>query len=151
MYRYETDKEALEKINVGDEFISSSRTISESDVMLFGGLTGDLNELHVSSAFAEKSKYGQRIAHGMLTISMANGLFYRFELFRTSVFLGIENLKLLKPVFIGDTLTLKMTIAEKRLTKDGKRYVLGMKYNLVNQHGDLVLDAMFRRMVTDEE
>ena len=139
-YRYED-------LEVGSVFISPSRTITESDIVQFAGLTGDLNELHTSATFAAKTSFGQRIAHGMLILSIANGLYMRSGVFKTSVFLGIENWKSSKPVFIGDTLTLRLTIADKRLTKDGKRAIIGMQYDLLNQSDEVVASGLFRRMI----
>lgn len=134
-------------VEVGSQYLSPTRTIAECDLMQFAGLTGDFNELHTSSTFAEKSRFGQRIAHGMLILSIANGLYMRSGIFSSSVFLGIENWKSSKPVFIGDTLQLRLTIADKRLTKDEKRGIIGMQYEVLNQQGDIVAEGLFRRMV----
>lgn len=136
-----------EDLEVGSVFISPGRTITESDIIQFAGLTGDLNELHTSATFAQKTNFGQRIAHGMLILSMANGLYMRSGVFRTSVFLGIENWKSTKPVFIGDTITLRLTIADKRLTKSGDRAIIGMQYDVLNQEGETVASGLFRRMI----
>ncbi len=132
---------------VGESFLSPSRTIAECDLMQFAGLTGDFNELHTSAAFAAKTAFGQRIAHGMLVLSIANGLYMRTGIFKTSVFLGIENWKSTKPVLIGDTITLKITIADKRLTKDGRRAIIGMQYEVFNQNDEVVATGLFRRMI----
>jgi len=132
---------------VGDEFESPSRTISESDLFQFAGLTGDFNELHTSAVFAGKTQFGQRIAHGMLILSMANGLYVRLGLFKTSVFLGIENWKSTKPVLIGDTIRLLLKITDKRLTKNVKHGIVGMEYNVLNQKDEVVATGKFNRML----
>ena len=143
-YRYD-------EIEIGKLYTSPSRTISESDVMLFAGLTGDLNELHTSEAYAAQTSFGTRIAHGMLTLAIANGLYTRCDFFvRTSVFLGIDSWKAVKPVFIGDTIHLDLSIADKRLTKDGRRAILGMRYEVKNQKDELVAEGLFRRMIDVE-
>jgi len=136
-----------EDIRQGEVFPSPSRTISESDVFLFAGLTGDLNELHTSKTFAEKTDFGSRIAHGMLVLSIANGLYMRSGIFPTSVFLQLENWKAVKPVYIGDTIRLRTTISDKRRTKDGKRAIIGMQYEVVNQKEEVVAEGVFRRMI----
>ena len=119
--------------------------------MLFAGLTGDLNELHTSEAYAAQTNFGTRIAHGMLTLSIANGLYTRCDLFiSSSVFLGIDSWKAVKPVFIGDTIHLDISIADKRLTKDGRRAILGMRYEVKNQRNELVAEGLFRRMIDVE-
>ena len=93
-----------EDVDTGDEFLSPSRTVGESDVFQFAGITGDFNELHTSEAFAESTPYGTRIVHGMLTLAIANGLYVRIGIFKNSVFLGIDRWRFLKPVKIGDTI-----------------------------------------------
>lgn len=134
-------------IEPGDEFISPTRTIGESDIFQFAGLTGDFNELHTSETFAEASPYGTRIVHGMLTLAIANGLYVRIGAFKSSVFLGIDSWKFTKPVRIGDTIRLRLTIADKRLTKDGKRGIVGMRYEVFNQKDEIVSEGVLRRMI----
>lgn len=135
-----------EDVDVGDEFISPSRTIGESDVFQFAGITGDFNELHTSEMFAESSSYGTRIVHGMLTLSIANGLYVRIGIFKNSVFLGIDHWKFLKPVKIGDTIRLRLLIEDKRETKEGKRGIIGMRYEVLNQRDESVAEGLLRRM-----
>lgn len=137
----------FDDVEVGEEFYSPSRTITESDVVQFAGLTGDFNELHTSETFAKGTPYGKRIVHGMLTLSMANGLYVRIGAFANSVFLGIDSWRFLKPVMLEDTIRLRLTIADKRATKDGKRGIIGMKYEVLNQDGEVVADGVLRRMV----
>lgn len=136
-----------ESVNIGDVFHSPTRTITESDVLQFAGLTGDFNELHTSRTYAEKTKFGQPIAHGMLPLAMANGLYMRTNIFPSTIFLGIDRLKFHTPVFFGDTSRLKMTIDDKRLTSDGKKYIFAMKYEVYNQNDELLLDGIFNRML----
>ena len=137
----------FQNLKVGDEFLSPTRTIAEYDLYLFAGLTGDFNELHTSASFAQQTRFQGRIAHGMLILSIANGLFVRSGLFANSVFLGIENWKFTERVRIGDTIQLKITIADKRRTKDGKRGIIGMQYEVLNQDRKVVAEGLFRRMV----
>lgn len=136
-----------EDVKAGDVFYSPTRTITESDVLQFAGLTGDFNELHTSRTFAEKTKFGHPIAHGMLTLSMANGLYMRSNIFPSTIFLGIENLKFHAPVFLGDTIQLKLTIENRHLTSDGKKCIYSMKYDVFNQSEALVLEGLFTRML----
>lgn len=136
-----------EDVDVGDEFMSPSRTVSESDVFQFAGLTGDYNELHTSEVFAETTSYGTRIVHGMLTLAIANGLYVRIGIFKNSIFLGIDKWKFLKPVKIGDTIRLRLLIEDKRETKEGKRGIIGMKYEVLNQKDEAVAEGILHRMV----
>lgn len=137
----------FDELEVGMQFVSPGRTIAEYDLMIFAGLTGDYNELHTSELFAKGTQFGQRIAHGMLILSIANGLYTRCKIVRTSVFLGIENWKATAPVKIGDTIKLNITINDKRITKDGRRGIVKMKYDVINQNEVIVGTGIFNRML----
>ena len=138
----------FDDLDVGDEFVSATHTVSETDITQFAGLTGDFNELPTSRVFAATTRFGERIAHGLLILSLANGLYVRLNLFETSVFLGIDEWKSTKPVFIGDTIHLRLTISEKRLSRDGGRGIFGMKYEVLNQNDELVAVGLFHRMLS---
>ena len=135
------------EVNVGDVFVSPSRTVSESDIMTFAGMTGDNNEIHTSAAVAAKGRFGKRIAHGMLTMGIANGLYVRMGLFENSVLLEIQNWKVPKPVFLGDSIYLKLTIEGKRETKKPEWGICDMKYEVFNQDDEYVAGGMIIRMV----
>ena len=83
----------------------------------------------------------------MLTLAMANGLYMRTNIFPSTVFLGIDQLKFHNPVFFGDTIRLKLTIDNKRLTSDGKKCIFTMRYEVFNQNDALLLDGIFNRML----
>ena len=106
-----------EDLHVGLEFESPTRTITESDVMTFAGLTGDYSELHTSAAFAEQTQYGQRVAHGLLGLSIAHGLMWpRTNAMRdiAIALLGISDWRFRGPVFLGDTIHVRYRVAEMR-------------------------------------
>jgi acyl dehydratase len=102
---------------VGMKFRSPGRTITDADVVGFSGLTGDYSELHTSDVYARSSQFGRRIAHGMLGLAYAHGLMWprTGELRETAVaFLGISEWKFVGPIFIGDTIFVKYSLAELR-------------------------------------
>ena len=112
-YRYED-------LHVGMSFRSPGRTIGESDLMAFAGLTGDYSELHTSDVYAENSQFGRRVAHGMLGLAYAHGLMWARtgELRETAIaFLGINEWKFLNPIFVGDTIFVNYEISELRESK----------------------------------
>ena len=115
---------------------TKSRTFTAADVDAFGHLSGDLNPLHMDQAFAAGTSFGRRLAHGLLTgaiISTAHT-----ELTGPGfVYVGQE-LKFLGPVFIGDTITVEVTVIEK---KEAKR-ILIMDTMVRNQKGDAVLSGL---------
>src|SRR3989442_14849917 len=107
-------------LHVGMSFRSPGRTITDADLVAFSGLTGDYSELHTSDVYAKSSQFGRRVAHGMLGLAYAHGLMWprTGELRETAIaFLGINDWKLVSPIFIGDTIFVNYRIAELRDSK----------------------------------
>lgn len=138
-------------VEIGDVFETVTRTITDTDIMQFAGLTGDFSEIHTSDTFAAETAYGGRIAHGMLTLSIANGLYTRLPYFPDTVFVEIKNWRFYKPVLIGDTIKLIITLLDKRVTRNSKRGLFTWQYNLYNQYFDLIADGELSRLVTTKE
>jgi len=104
----------FEEFSVGQKIASVGRTVTEGDIMTFAGLTGDYNQIHTDAAFAAGTQFGQRIAHGLLGLSIAVGLLMRTGVLEGTVlaFREIVEWKFVKPVFIGDTLRVEMEAKE---------------------------------------
>lgn len=104
----------FEEFSVGQKIASVGRTVTEGDIMSFAGLTGDYNQIHTDAAFAAGTQFGQRIAHGLLGLSIAVGLLMRTGVLEGTVlaFREIVEWKFVKPVFIGDTLRVEMEVKE---------------------------------------
>jgi|SRR5579885_2324705 3-hydroxybutyryl-CoA dehydratase len=113
---------------------SRSRTISEGDVMIFAGLSGDLNPLHLDATFAAQSIFGERIAHGMLIAALISALLGNDLPGQGSIYLG-QTLKFLAPVHLADTVTVS---AEVIALREEKRLVT-LRTDCVNQNGTLVV------------
>jgi 3-hydroxybutyryl-CoA dehydratase len=125
---------------VGDS-VRFSKTVGESDIYLFAGLTGDLSQNHVDDEFMSHSMYGKRIAHGALMVGFMSTASTRMieESLRkgidsTPVSLGYDGVRFLKPVYINDTITVVYTISE---VNDEKRRTLA-NVDVTNQRGELV-------------
>jgi 3-hydroxybutyryl-CoA dehydratase len=103
-------------IEVGDQFLSRKR-ITEDDVRLFADISGDHNPLHLDADFASKSLFKQRVAHGMLTASLISAALASMS--GTIILLNFS-LSFEKPVYIGDSLTAKVTV---RKVEGGKIYL----------------------------
>ncbi len=101
-----------DEIQIGDK-ASFSKTISESDVYQFAGITGDFNELHVNQVAAEKSLFKSRVVHGCLADSLVSTVLGMKYPGKGTIFLE-KSVSYLKPVYIGDTLTAELTVVEKR-------------------------------------
>ncbi len=106
----------FEEFTVGQSVTTTGRTISEDAIFSFAGLTGDYNQIHTDAAFASKTQFGQRIAHGLLGMSISVGLIMQTGLLEGTVlaFREIEDWRFVKPFFIGDTVHAVLTIAETK-------------------------------------
>ncbi len=139
----------FEDFEVGDTFVTPSRTLGLAEIATFAGLSGDYNPIHTDAVFAESSQFGQRIAHGVLSMSVLTGLVTRLGVFEASTIalLGIEEWRFKGPVFDGDTIHVKVLIEDKKLTSDGKRGVLRRRYQLVNQRDEVVQEGVMPLLV----
>lgn len=118
--------------------VTFSKTVSESDVYLFAGITGDLAPNHVNKAYMEKSKFGRLMAHGALIVgymSTASSMAIADtrDAPETPVSLGYDRLRFIKPVFLGDTITVHYEIAS--IDPERKRSISDIR--VVNQDGEL--------------
>lgn len=100
-----------DQIAVGDS-ASFEKTISESDVYLFAGIIGDFNPVHVNKRYAEATRFGRRVAHGMLTGSLFSTIFTNDIPGFGNIFIS-QNLNFIAPVFIGDTIKATVVVVEK--------------------------------------
>lgn len=126
---------------VGMIFDSPGRTVTETDVVMFSGISGDYNAIHTDSEYCKETLYGQRVAHGMLGLSIITGLMGRTGVFEGSAIalLGIDNWKFLKPIFIGDTIFVRFKITDKRESKSNSNTgIIHRFYELINQNGEVV-------------
>lgn len=128
---------------VGDK-VRFAKTVSESDVYLFAGITGDFSGNHVNEEFMRTSAYGRRIAHGALMVgymSTCSSLMIDRSLEKgidsTPVSLGYDRVRFVAPVFINDTITAVYTIVEV----DEERRRTRAKIEITNQHGKTVAAA----------
>jgi 3-hydroxybutyryl-CoA dehydratase len=126
---------AYDDIKVGDS-ASFSKTITESDIVSYAGITGDFNPLHVNAEFARESLFKERIAHGMLVGGFISAVLGTQLPGINTIYLGQE-LSFKLPVKIGDTVTAEATVTEKR---DEKR-IIKLKTTVTNQRGELVVDG----------
>jgi acyl dehydratase len=142
----------LDDLAPGQTFVSAGRTITESDVVAFAGLSGDFNPIHTDAEFAKGGAYGQRVVFGLLGLAIATGLLDRIGVFSGSAIamLGIDDWKFTAPIFIGDTVHLELTILAVRPSRSKPdRGVVERRFELRNQHGDVVqvgrIDVLVRR------
>lgn len=103
--------------DVGQRYVTAGRTITETDVVMFAAMTGDYNELHTNRETMENNEvFGERIAHGLLGLAVAHGLFSREGYLdgTTVAFLGLESWQFKAPIFLGDTIRVNVEVVEKK-------------------------------------
>ncbi|MFN2224638.1 MAG: MaoC/PaaZ C-terminal domain-containing protein [Candidatus Promineifilaceae bacterium] len=129
----------FEEIEVGKSVVTTGRTITEGDIVSFAGLSGDFNQLHVDAVYAEAGEFGQRVAHGLLVVSITTGLIVQTGLMEGTVHAFRElEWKFSRPVFIGDTIHADLTVTEtKPLPRLGGGNVTA-KVTVYNQHNQVV-------------
>jgi acyl dehydratase len=130
----------LDEWELGEVFVTEGRTITESDVMAFAGLTGDYHQNHTNTEYMKNSQFGQRIAHGLLGLSFSHGLLFRLNIITDNsiALLGVEDWKFLKPVYFGDTIHAKLTVKEIRFSKTkADRGILKLLFEIINQRGEV--------------
>ncbi|MFK7803543.1 MAG: MaoC/PaaZ C-terminal domain-containing protein [Anaerolineae bacterium] len=129
----------FEDLELGSQIISVGRTITETDVVNFAGLSGDYNQIHTDQSYAEGAGFKQRVAHGLLVLSIASGLAVQTGFMEGTViaFRDLET-KFSTPVFFGDTIHVILEIKElKALPKLGGGQVV-LKVTIKNQNGKAV-------------
>lgn len=139
----------FEEIDVGAVYISPGRTITEADLFAFAGLSGDFAELHTNEEVMQEHPFGRRVAHGLLVVAIQSGLAIRaLPAIRFSAALGIDHWRFRAPVFIGDTIHLRLTVAEARERRsDLSTGVVVLDREVVNQHAALVQDGRTAALV----
>jgi oxepin-CoA hydrolase/3-oxo-5,6-dehydrosuberyl-CoA semialdehyde dehydrogenase len=133
----------FEDLQVGDSLLTHRRTVSEADIVAFGGISGDYFYMHFDEIAAKESPFGKRIAHGYFVLSAAAGLFVSPAPGPVLANYGLDTLRFVKPVGIGDTIQARLTCKRKidRRKKDAKgvgQGVVAWDVEVTNQDRDLV-------------
>jgi len=129
----------FEEFEVGYEIVSAARTITETDIVSFAALTGDWTQIHVNAEYAKETIFGQRVAHGLLGLSIASALGARLGFIEETV-LAFRSLewKFSAPIFIGDTIHLRGKVKEKKELKKLGGGSITFEMRLLNQKGKIV-------------
>ncbi len=137
-----------EEWEVGREFETGGRTVTEADIVMFAGLSGDYNPLHTNEEFAKQSPVGRRIMQGSLVTSVVDGLISRMGLFEgTAITFLACTWEFKAPVFIGDTIRARIRVADRRPSKKGGRGVVTFAVAVVNQAGTDVVIGTWTMML----
>lgn len=138
----------FEEFIEGEEYTTPSRTVSEADIVMFSALSWDNASMHTDEEYAKQQPFGQRIAQGLLVMSMYSGLKQKLGIVdgTTIAFLGME-VQFPGPVVIGDTITAKISVAETRLTSKGDRGIVTSRFQVINQRGDVAVEGTEKLMI----
>ena len=130
----------FEEFTIGDKIVTAGRTVTETDIVSYAGLSGDFNQIHTDAAYASTQMFKQRVAHGLLGLSIASGLVVQTGFMERTVmaFREITEWKFSKPIFIGDTIHVEIEIMElKAMPRLGGGSVM-LKLSVQNQNGEVV-------------
>ena len=116
-------------------------TVTETHVVNWAGLTGDFYPLHMDKVYAESTQFGERLAHGPMIFALAVGLVAQAGFGGDAVvaWLGASNMRMLAPVKIGDTITVRVEVKEQKATRDPKKGVQTWLYTVLNQRSETVV------------
>ncbi len=137
----------LEDLEVGRVWKSPARTLTETDIVSFAGMTGDYDPLHVDREFAAETPYGKPIAHGLLGLSLMAGLSSTCPRVRTMALVRVDQWMFHRPIFIGDTLHVLTEV--ESITPRGRRSGEVVWFRkLVNQRGECVQSGRISTLVS---
>ena len=131
----------FEDIPVGEEYTSPGRTVTEADVVIFAGLSGDYNVLHTDAEHMKVSQFGERIAHGLLGLSIQQGLLDRVVTTQVTGPLAAIKWKFKGPIKIGDTIHVEAHVTAKRDGEQPRWGVVSVARRVINQRGEVVQEG----------
>lgn len=135
-----------EDFDVGFKFKTQSITVTETHIVNWAGLTMDFYPLHMDKEYCAKTVFGERIAHGPLIFGMAVGMVGLTGIAEDAVmaWLGVDNMRMLKPVKIGDTITVHVEVVEKKETSKRTQGLQTWRYRVHNQRDEVVMELFMK-------
>ncbi|MFN2182675.1 MAG: MaoC/PaaZ C-terminal domain-containing protein [Anaerolineae bacterium] len=143
----------FEEYEVGQSITSQGRTVTEADVVAFAALSGDWNPMHTDAEFAANHPFGQRVAHGLLVLSIASGLAIRLGFMEETVlaFRELGEWKFSLPVFFGDTVRVQATVTETKPMPRLGGGLVTLKVQVLNQDDKVVQRGTWGVLVRGQE
>lgn len=135
----------FEDFEVGQKLSTAARTVTETDIVMFAGLTGDYNQIHVDAEYSQTTPFGARVAHGLLGLSFASGLIVQTGIMQGTImaFREINEWKFIKPIFIGDTVHVETDVlVTKALPRIGGGSV-NLQLELKNQKDEVLMKGVW--------
>jgi 3-hydroxybutyryl-CoA dehydratase len=143
----------FEEYEVGQSIISQGRTVTEADVVAFAALSGDWNPMHTDAEFASEHPFGQRVAHGLLVLSIASGLAVRLGFLEETAlaFRELGDWKFSLPVYFGDTVRVRATVIETKPMRRLGGGLVTLKVQILNQDDKVVQRGTWGMLVRGQE
>lgn len=143
----------FEEFEIGAEVTSTGRTITESDVVNFAALSGDWNLIHTDAEYSKDHMFGQRVAHGLLILSIASGLAVRLGFLEgtTLAFRSVSGWKMQRPVLIGDTIRVRVVVAETKPMPRLGGGLVTFKVEVLNQKDEVCQRGNWEMLVKSQE
>jgi acyl dehydratase len=132
----------FDDIEVGQQWESLGRTITETDIVNFAGLSGDFNPIHLDHEFAKTTPFRRPIAHGLLVFSIGSGLGISCPPMRTLAILTIKEWHFKGPIFIGDTIRVRSIVLGKEVRSRGRRGAITWQRQIMKQDGKVVQEGV---------
>jgi len=142
----------FEEFQAGQRIVTAGRTIGESDVLAFAGLSGDFNPIHTNAEFSKSTPYGQRIVHGLLCLSIAVGLTMRSGFLGGTVlaFREIGEWKFVKPVLLGDTIHAEVEVTGTKALPRLHAGTVVLTVTVKNQHDESTMKGTWTALVASK-
>jgi acyl dehydratase len=132
----------FDDVEVGQQWESLGRTITETDIVNFAGISGDFNPIHMDHEFAKTTAFRRPIAHGLLVFSAASGLGLYSPPMRTLAFLRVNEWLFKGPIFVGDTIRVRGAVLSKEVRARGRRGEITWQRQIINQVGKVVQEGV---------
>ena len=137
----------FDDVQIGQQWDSLRRTITQTDIVNFAGLSGDFNPIHMDHEFAKTTPFRRPVAHGLLIWAISSGLGSHAPPMRTLAFMAIRDWEFRSPVFIGDTIRVRSKVLSKEERARGRRGVITWQRQIINQDDKLVQEGITLTLV----
>jgi acyl dehydratase len=138
-----------EQFELGKRIVTPGRTVTETDIVNFAGVSGDFNSIHTDARYAAEAFYQKRIAHGLLVLSIASGLAVRTGMMEGTVLAWreIDDWRFSQPVFIGDTVRAELQVVETKPMPRLNAGMVGLEVQVLNQEDKAVMKGRWNLLV----
>lgn len=130
----------FEEFETGERIVSAGRTVTEADLVAYAGLSGDYNQIHTDAEYSKNTPVGQRVAHGLLGLSIASGLAVQTGILEGTIitFREVNEWRFLNPIFIGDTVHVNIEVTDKKSLRRIGGGLVEIKLEVINQQSEAV-------------